>query len=125
MANNIHVPESLVGKFNRLMYSIPAEVRAREDVQKTILMYLKLGGVNLARLRIELAKMRFPDGAIFSKRSVQRQGDKDLDGEEESEDLEEAVEEPDVYEPPAIAAEGSDSGPGEGEDGPLHGFFVF
>ena len=50
------VPEELQNSFDMLMKSLPAELQDNDDVKDTALVYLKLGGMTLARNYIDITK---------------------------------------------------------------------
>ena len=55
------VPETMEMTFNRVLRRVPAGLRSDIELQKSILLFLKLGGERLARARIKLAASPFPD----------------------------------------------------------------
>ncbi len=58
MAENLNIPDELQGTFKRLMYRVPEKLRSDSHTQKTIQLYLKLGGEKLAKQHIEIIKLR-------------------------------------------------------------------
>ena len=56
MIDNIDVPNDLIGSFKRIVRRIPVELKKDEELIKTIVAYLQLGGEKLARQAIEAAK---------------------------------------------------------------------
>lgn len=70
MPESFHVPDNLIGTFNRLMNRIPAELREDESIRSKALSFLKLGGEQLARQWAETMKKSFPDAATLFKRPV-------------------------------------------------------
>ena len=60
MPEELQVPDSLQMTFKRMLHSLPADRRKDIDLQKSILLFLKLGGERLARARIKLAASPFP-----------------------------------------------------------------
>jgi hypothetical protein len=43
------VPEEYQAKFNTLIRSVPVELQNNDEFKETVLVYLKLGGISLAR----------------------------------------------------------------------------
>ncbi len=68
MTKKLNVPDELQSSFQRLIYSIPDELRNDARTQKIILVYLKFGGEKLARYGVEILKMRHHE-AILKKAS--------------------------------------------------------
>lgn len=58
MKKKLNVPDEYQSSFQRLIYSIPDELRNDARTQKIILVYLKFGGEKLARHGVEILKMR-------------------------------------------------------------------
>lgn len=58
MEENLNIPDELQGTFKRLMYRVPEKLRSDSHTQKTIQLYLKLGGEKLAKQHIEIIKLR-------------------------------------------------------------------
>ena len=56
MINSIEVPKNLMGSFKRVARRIPVGLKNDEDLVKTIVAYLQLGGEKLARQAVEAAK---------------------------------------------------------------------
>jgi len=56
MIENIEVPQKLMGSFKRLARRIPVDLKKDEELIRTILAYLELGGEKLARQAVEAAK---------------------------------------------------------------------
>ncbi|MFC1858527.1 hypothetical protein ACFL9U_10970 [Thermodesulfobacteriota bacterium] len=92
------IPEEFWDPIRRLLRNIPGKFRDRNEVQKTLLLYLRLGGESLARQRIEIAKKRFPQGFKFDakssrKKSVKQNSDeKNFSMNQEVEDTDNAPE---------------------------------
>ncbi len=64
MKKKFAIPEELIGTFNRLMNLVPDELKDDANTQKTISVYLKLGGEKLARHGINIIKNRFQTEGI-------------------------------------------------------------
>ncbi len=94
MSESFHVPDEMIGAFNRLMNRIPAELREDESIRGKALSFLKLGGEPLARQWAETLKKSFPDAATLFKRPVREP----QSGDAGSEDAVEAAEEEEVAE---------------------------
>ena len=60
MPEGLQVPDSLRMTFKRMLHRLPADKREDIGLQKSILLFLKLGGERLARARIKLAVSPFP-----------------------------------------------------------------
>ena len=58
MAKNLNIPDELRGTFKRLMNRVPEKLRSDSHTQKSIQLYLKLGGEKLAKQHIEILKLR-------------------------------------------------------------------
>ena len=56
MIDNVDVPSELMGSFKRVARRIPVELKKDEELIKTIVAYLQLGGEKLARQAVEAAK---------------------------------------------------------------------
>ena len=56
MIENIEVPKRLMGSFKRVVRRIPVDLRKDEELIRTALAYLELGGEKLARQAVETAK---------------------------------------------------------------------
>ena len=56
MISNIDVPEALKGPFKRIARRIPVDLKKDEELVKTIIAFLELGGEKLARQAVESAK---------------------------------------------------------------------
>lgn len=56
MIDNIEVPDELVGSFKRVVRRIPVDLKKDEELIKTVVAYLQLGGEKLARQAVEAAK---------------------------------------------------------------------
>jgi hypothetical protein len=68
MTEEIEIPEELKLTFKRIIKKAPCELREEIELQKTTLVYLKLGGEKLARQRIELTKKQFREGYLLLDR---------------------------------------------------------
>lgn len=132
MNDDIKIPDAFLGKFNRLMMSVPAEMRSRTDLRKTLLMYFKLGGGGMAQLRLDIAKIRFPTGPIFSKSMVQKSVESGFEPEDpdfdESEDESASTgndADSDTGPPAGGGTRTAQDGPEANDSGNPTGFFVF
>lgn len=56
MIDPIDVPVDLMGAFKRVSRRIPVELRKDDELIKTVVAYLRLGGEKLARQAVESAK---------------------------------------------------------------------
>ena len=56
MIETIEVPKKLMGPFKRVVRRIPVELKKDEELIRTVLAYLELGGEKLARQAVETAK---------------------------------------------------------------------
>lgn len=56
MIENLEVPKRLMGSFKRVVRRIPVDLRKDEELIRTALAYLELGGEKLARQAVETAK---------------------------------------------------------------------
>lgn len=80
------IPEEFRDPIRRLLRNIPGKFRDRNEVQKTLLLYLRLGGESLARQRIEIAKKRFPQEFKFDARSSRKKSVKKNSDEKNSDE---------------------------------------
>jgi hypothetical protein len=56
MIDRVEVPKSLMGSFKRVARRIPVGLKNDEELVKTVVAYLQLGGEKLARQAVEAAK---------------------------------------------------------------------
>lgn len=56
MIDNVEVPKKLMGSFKRVARRIPVDLKKDEELIKTIVAYLQLGGEKLARQAVASAK---------------------------------------------------------------------
>lgn len=56
MIEGLNIPDEFQYTFKRLINLIPQEQRTDRDIQKIVLLYLKLGGEKLARQYVEVLK---------------------------------------------------------------------
>ena len=56
MIDQFDVPQDLMGSFKRVSRRIPVDLKKDEELIKTVVAYLKLGGEKLARQAVESAK---------------------------------------------------------------------
>jgi hypothetical protein len=57
MIENLEVPKKLVGPFKRVVRRIPVDLRKDEELIRTVLAYLQMGGEKLARQAVETARL--------------------------------------------------------------------
>ena len=86
MTEDLDIPEKLQPTFRRIMKRVPTELKEDVEFQKTLSLYLKVGGEKLARQRIELTKKKFQDGYLIIKRLVPEQVQDEEASEEEETD---------------------------------------
>lgn len=67
MTGKLKVPEMLETTFNRLLQRVPRDSRNDGRLQKSVLLFLKLGGERLARARIKPVVLPFPDDIAVIK----------------------------------------------------------
>ena len=97
MSKKLNIPTELQDVFQRLMQRVPQEHQADADLQKSLLVFLKLGGENLAARHIDLVKKRLAPKVSFTDflprvPVVVENTEEDEDGEDE-EDIDEDDEE--------------------------------
>ena len=96
------IPEELQDHFKMIMRSVPLQLREQKGFEETALVYLKLGGLSLARYYTEISKkamqkdpleigvtLRFPKmvEAKLVQNSNEKENDADeVDGDDEEED---------------------------------------
>lgn len=56
MIDDIEVPKKLMGPFKRVVRRIPVDLKKDEELIRTVLAYLALGGEKVARQAVEAAK---------------------------------------------------------------------
>jgi hypothetical protein len=56
MVDKVEVPKNLMGSFKRVARRIPVDLKKDEELIKTIVAYLQLGGEKLARQAVVSAK---------------------------------------------------------------------
>jgi hypothetical protein len=91
------VPEEYQAQFNTLIRSAPVELQDDNEFKETVLVYLKMGGIGLARRYAEtIAKylnidvLEIGTGLRFPKVvEVKQDGDNDEENEDEDEDKDE------------------------------------
>ena len=67
MAENLNIPDELQGTFKRLMNRVPEKFRSDSHTQKTLQLYLKLGGEKMAKQHIEIIKLRVREEERLNK----------------------------------------------------------
>jgi hypothetical protein len=87
------IPEDLRNSFDMLMKSVPEELQGDDQLKDTALVYLKLGGMNLARNYIKIAKKYLNNdpldtgvGVRFPKILEPKTDDGKLDENDEADD---------------------------------------
>ena len=88
------VPEEYQAQFNTLIRSVPVELQDDNEFKETVLVYLKMGGIGLARRYAEtIAKylnidvLEIGTGLRFPKVvEVKQDGEDDEENEDEDED---------------------------------------
>ena len=78
MMEEIEIPEEFKLTFKRIIKKAPNELRVELELQKTTLVYLKLGGEKLARQRIELTKKQFREGYLLLDRLIPEDAEDDV-----------------------------------------------
>ena len=104
MVNNIEVPPALMGSFKRVARRIPVDLKKDEELIRTIVAYLQLGGEKLARQAVEAAKQTLEIEIIQRKKKAREEAliraaearlaaadddsddDDDYDGDDENDD---------------------------------------
>jgi hypothetical protein len=74
MPKTPHVPRNLQKSFSRLIDLIPVPYRYREQIQKDILLFLKLEGEEFVRNKIEQSKKAFSEKT--DDNSIEMEADK-------------------------------------------------
>lgn len=80
MMAELIIPPELKSKYTRLMRSMPNELRSDPHFERVALMYLKLGGEKLARLRIEIERKDFEHEFLLVKKRINEE--ETIDAEE-------------------------------------------
>ena len=73
MVNTIEVPQELMGSFKRIARRIPVDLKKDEELVKTILAYLQLGGEKLARQAIDTARQSLELEIIQRKKKAREE----------------------------------------------------
>jgi hypothetical protein len=73
MVNTIEVPQALIGSFKRIARRIPVELKKDEELIKTIVDYLQLGGEKLARQAVDAAKQSLELEIIQRKKKAREE----------------------------------------------------
>jgi hypothetical protein len=84
----LHIPEELKPKYQRLMRSIPCELRGDRRFEEVALVYLKLGGEKLARQRVEITRKQFEHEFLLVKKRTCEDDVIDAEETETEEDAE-------------------------------------
>ncbi len=94
MSEALQIPDALQMTFKRMLHRVPAKKRDDIEIQKSVLLFLKLGGERLARARIKLMVSPFPESFSVVKLRPQPIPDEPI-----KEDEPDAVAEKDVDDP--------------------------
>lgn len=86
MTEPLIIPDEYQGSLKRLLSRAPLEQRSDEELQKCLLMYLKLGGEKLARHHVDMLKKTFPDQMVLIKRHIRDGEEEDIDDEGAADD---------------------------------------
>ena len=71
MIEKLNVPDELKPAFQQIQNLAPDEIRDNEQFQKSILLYLKLGGIKLARQHLQVVTKPFCEEFGLVKRQLQ------------------------------------------------------
>jgi len=96
------VPEEYQAQFNTLIRSVPVELQDDNEFKETVLVYLKMGGIGLARryadtiakyLNIDVLEigtgLRFPKVVEVKQDGEDDENEDDTDDDQEDEDTDE------------------------------------
>ncbi len=61
MEKELTIPENLQAAFKRLLACVPSELRDDSHLLRMMCVYLEIGGENLARQHVEIAKLRLAE----------------------------------------------------------------
>ncbi len=86
MAKKPDIPEDLERSYKKMLQIIPMGLRDDENIQASILMYLKLGGEKLARQSIEITKKRFTEEFNIIKKYLRIKAEQDVSDEDNAAD---------------------------------------
>lgn len=73
MVNTIEVPQELMGSFKRIARRIPVDLKKDEELVKTIMAYLQLGGEKLARQAVDTARQSLELEIIQRKKKAREE----------------------------------------------------
>jgi hypothetical protein len=73
MVNTIDVPQGLMGSFKRIARRIPVDLKKDEELVKTIVAYLQLGGERLARQAVDTARQSLELEIIQRKKKAREE----------------------------------------------------
>jgi hypothetical protein len=96
MTEELEIPGDLCATYKRVMRRIPNELRGDNEFLKKILVYLKIGGEKLARLRIEITKKPFREGYSLINRLIPEESLQEMANEASEEGRDETPD--DVFE---------------------------
>ena len=97
VSKKLNIPTELQDVFQRLLQRLPPEHQADADLQKSLLVFLKLGGENLAARHIDLVnisltpKVSFTDflprvPVVVESANDEEESDDDEDSEEDNDE---------------------------------------
>ncbi len=86
MDHELIVPEELQDIFRRLLSHVPEALRDDASLHEMMLVYLKIGGENLVRQHIEIARLRYEERNRVPQHPLERICPDDVDMEEEDHD---------------------------------------
>lgn len=61
MEKDLKIPENLQAAFRRLLTYVPPELRDDSRMLRMMRIYLEIGGANLVRQHVEIAKLRLAE----------------------------------------------------------------
>ncbi len=73
MVNTIEVPKAIMGSFKRIARRIPVDLKKDEELTKTVIAYLQLGGEKLARQAVDAAKQTLELEIIQRKKKAREE----------------------------------------------------
>jgi conjugal transfer/entry exclusion protein len=73
MIDDIDIPTELIGSYKRVARRIPVELKKDEELIRTIVAYLRLGGEKLARQAVEAAKQTLELEAAQRKKKAREE----------------------------------------------------
>jgi len=73
MVNTIEIPQRLMGSFKRIARRIPVDLKKDEQLVRTLVAYLQLGGEKLARQAVDTAKQTLALEIIQRKKKAREE----------------------------------------------------